>query len=99
MLPATLVAGKTVLGVSSPSARVWTTTISKNEIPTVVIGKSALINLHVEAPDSTGNDGAAGVNFEPVKGNVVPDSVSTKGALSYELDVFFNGGPDGAGFH
>ncbi len=97
-IPATLVSGKTVLGVTSPSARVWTTTISKNEVPTEVIGKSGVINLLVTAPDSTGNGGTAGVNLEPADGSkVVPDGVSTKNAVSYELDVFFNGGPDGAG--
>ena len=89
MIPGTVAAGKTVLGVTSPSARTWTTTISKNEVPNEVIGKSGLINLLVTAPDSTGNAGTVGVDLEDD-----PDA-STRDAVSYELDVFFNGGPDG----
>ena len=73
----------TVFGLVSPSARTWTGTIPKNKTDAGV--KSGRINVVVTAADSVGNKGTAGV----------AGTGSDRGAVTYELDRFINGGPNG----
>ncbi len=74
----------TVFGLTSPSARTWVTTVSKNE--TASGGKSGRINVEVAAADSIGNKGSAGKDGDG----------SVRGSITYELDLFINGGANGA---
>ena len=73
-----------VFGLTSPSARTWTTTIAKNE--TAAGTSSGRINVMVTASDSIGNKGAAGNEGDG----------SARGSITYQLDRYINGGADGA---
>ena len=85
----------TVFGLSSPSARTWVTTVSKNE--TGAAGRSGKVNLVATAPDSSANKGAAGKAVVVATDSEGKESYSyAAGAISYELDLFINGGPNGA---